>query len=104
MFYEVTQSDWFLPILGISLLGYYAWVFLTYFRSGIAKGFKSVSRGSSKHKFQLTCDELTMGFALHRRLIADPNSPLDIEEKALLGRSPFKELIQQTTMHYNQQN
>lgn len=100
MLYEVIQSDWFWPTVGVSLVGYYAWVILTYFRSSIIKGFSSIHggklHGKSNSKLHLTWDELAMGFALHRRLLADPQSALDTEERALLGKSPFKELIQQT--------
>lgn len=102
MLYEVIQSDWFWPAVGISLAGYYVWVILTYFRSGIIKGISTINgdqtTSKSKVKLQLSWDELAMGFALHRRLLADPRSALDTEERALLGKSPFKELIQQTTV------
>ena len=97
MLYEVIQSDWFWPTVGISLLGYYGWVFLTFYKQGFTNGIAQVTSGQ-KTKIQLTWDELAMGFAIHRRLIADPLTSLDTEERALLGKSPFKELIQQTTM------
>lgn len=100
MFQEILQSAWLWPTLGISLVAYYAWVFLTYFRSGFTLGISRDPSGSpvTKTKLQLTWDELAMGFAIHRRLMADPLCALDMEEKALLGKSPFKELIQQTTI------
>ncbi|GMQ30653.1 hypothetical protein [Algoriphagus confluentis] len=100
MLNEVIQSDWFWPTVGVSLMGYYAWVFLTYFRSGVFQGISSSlgERQNKAGKLQLSWDELALGFAIHRRMLADPLCALDTEERALLGRSPFKELIQQTTI------
>lgn len=104
MLHDLIQSNWFWPILGISLMGYYVWVILTYFRSLLTQGisrFKGVQlRPNSNQQVKISWDELAMGFALHRRLLINPQTALDAEERVLLGKSPFKELIQQTTIQY----
>lgn len=100
MGYEVLQSNWFWPTIGISLAGYYGWVLLTYFRSVLTLGIGQVKTGSpeARKNLSLSWDDLAMGFAIHRRLLTDPQADLDPDERALLGKSPFKELIQQTTI------
>jgi hypothetical protein len=100
MVYEVIQSNWFWPTLGVSIVGYYLWVMLSYFKSSITKGFRKLNSAGSSQKptLQLNWDELAMAFELHRRLIINPLSPLDQGERSLLGKSPFRELIKQTTI------
>lgn len=100
MLHEVIQSGWFWPTIVILLLVYYFWVFSTYFKTELIKifSFNKSQKHKQTTKIQLSWEELAMGFAVHRRLVNDPKCDLDLEERSLLGKSPFKELIQQTTI------
>lgn len=96
---ELLQTTWFWPLVFLIVAVYYGWVLFHYFRGALNIPLKGngKSKASSGKSISLTWEELTMGFAVHRRLISDPMTSLDQEERALLGRSPFKELIKQPT-------
>lgn len=99
MGYEILQSSWFWPLMLFIVVGYYAWVLLTYFKGALKMplaryGLKKQISGKS---ISLNWEELVLGFDLHRRLIANPRTQLSDEEQRLLKKSPVRELILQTT-------
>lgn len=99
MLNEVFQSEWFWPVMILAAAGYYGWVFLTYFKGTFDRAFFGIGQRNpaTGRIISLPWDELVLGFALHRRLLADPGTHLDPEEKALLEKTPFRELILQVS-------
>lgn len=96
---EILQSTWFWPLTFLFVAIYYGWVLYHYFRSALKnplKGMGSV-KASSGRSISLNWDELVLGFELHRRLIANPLAQLSGDERSLLEKTPFRELILQTT-------
>lgn len=96
---EVLQSTWFWPLTLLIMAAYYGWVLFHYFRGALKNPFSSngKSKTGSGKSISLKWDELVLGFELHRRLIANPLSQLNEDEQSLLEKSPFRELILQTT-------
>jgi hypothetical protein len=95
---EVLQSPWFWPLIFVIVAIYYGWVLFYYFRGGLKNTLKVMDRvrtGSGK-TVSLKWEELVLGFELHRRLIGNPLTQLDPDEKSLLEKSPYRELILQT--------
>jgi hypothetical protein len=96
---EVLQSPWFWPLIFLIVVIYYGWVLFHYFRGtlkNLLKGKDSVRSGSGKI-VSLKWDELVLSFELHRRLIGNPLAQLDPDEKSLLEKSPYRELVLKTT-------
>lgn len=99
MLNEVFQSTWFWPLTILSLVGYYGWVLYHYFRGAIKNPFKGnwMPKTIPGKSISLNWDELVLGFELHRRLISNPLAELSQDERSLLGKFPFRELILKTT-------
>lgn len=99
MFSEALQSLWFWPLTILTLAGYYGWVLFHYFRGAFKNLFigKQRLKTDSGRSISLNWDDLVLGFELHRRLIANPLSQLNPDERNLLAKSPYRELILQTT-------
>ena len=97
MLNEILQSEWFWPVVILLTSGYYGWVFLTYFKGALKRSVVGTGnqKKTSAKKLSLSWDELALGFALHKRLHDNPNAQLDPAEKALLEKTPFRELILQ---------
>lgn len=95
---DVLQSTWFWPLIFLIVAVYYGWVLFHYFRGALKNplnGMGKVKTGPGK-SVSLNWDELVLGFELHRRLIGNPLAQLDPDERSLLEKSPFRELILQT--------
>ncbi len=97
MIQDFIQSSMFWPITLALILGYYAWVGYSFFRESLLILFKGTqsAKGTTK-KVTLSWDDLTCGFAIHRKLMFDPKANLEPYENELLAKSPFKELIRGT--------
>ena len=96
MINDAIQHEWFLPCMILLGIWYYLWVLISFFQFNLPHGLAGLGKKSSD-TLRVSWDELTLGFSLHRRLLADPQTSLDAEEQALLQKTPFKELIRQTT-------
>lgn len=96
---EILQSTWFWPLTILIVAVYYGWVFFHYFRGAFKKPLNTIgkSKSGSGRSVSLNWDELVLGFELHRRLIVNPLSQMTGDERSLLEKSPYRELILKTT-------
>lgn len=97
MIQDFIQSTLFWPVTLALMAAYYVWVGYSYFWESLLKLIKGTQPGNgTAKKVTLSWDDLTCGFAVHRKLMFDPKAKLEPYENELLAKSPFKELIRGT--------